>query len=230
MKPPNRLGLLFLASLGVATAGLRPRAQTTAPAGLTVVLLLDISASVSRVPVVIDQRFAQAFNAFLDGLKPADRAAVGVMTTATHFSRITGDRRTLSADARVLLQVPDGDRLGPSPLWDAIDAAVALVESDRAGRPAVVLVSDGKSSGNVRGLDEVIAHATRSRASINAVLEGPGSAFQARTTDQFDPSDLMGRLTGATGGTRLLDRPPDPRQRNPGPLVTLIMDNLHRTP
>jgi hypothetical protein len=206
-----------------------PAAQSApqTPAGLTVVLLLDFTASVSRVPVLIDQRFAQAFNAFLDGLKPSDRGAVGVIAAETRFSRVSAERRVLAADVRILFQLPDGDRLGPSALWDAIDDAIDIAAADTAGRPAVILMSDGKSTGNVHGLDEVIAHAKRSRVSVNAVLEGPSSTFLARTTEQLDPSELVGRLTDAAGGVRMLDRPSDPRQRNPGPLIASIMERLH---
>jgi hypothetical protein len=141
--------------------------------------------------------------------------------------RLTADHRELSASVRGLLQIPDAERLGPSPIWDALDEALTEAASDPSGRPAVVLFSDGKSSANVHGLDEVIDHATRLHVSIHAVVEGPGSVFMARSPQALDPADLIGRLTSATGGLRLLDRPPDPRQRNPGPLVAQIMDALH---
>jgi hypothetical protein len=63
---------------------------------------------------------------------------------------------------------------------------------------------------------------------VCAVVEGPASVFLARSTQALDPAELVGRLTDATGGLRLLDRPSDPRLRNPGPLVAQIMDVLHR--
>ena len=75
--------------------------------------------------------------------------------------------------------------------------------------------------------DEVIDHAKRLHVSIHAVVEGPGSLFLARSTQALDPAELIGQLTTATDGLRLLDRPADPRQRNPGPLVAQIMDVLH---
>lgn len=216
----------LLPALGFWLLALFPaKAQEAAPSRLNVVLLLDASASVAQLPLQIDQRYAQVFNAFLHGLQPVDRAAVGVVARGVRFTAMTGDRRELTTQIRSLLQVADADRLGPSPLWDAIDQAITLME-DTAGRRAVVLFSDGKSTGNTRGLDEVIGRARRLQVSINAVVEGPGSIFLARTTSALDPADVIERLTQVTGGRRLLDRPSDPRQRNPGPLVSLIMEGL----
>lgn len=196
-----------------------------AASGLTVVLLMDVSASVASLPLQIDQRYAQVYNAFLLGLKPNDRAAVGIIAGRTRFSPMTGNTRELTQNIRALLQVPDADRLGPSPLWDAIDEAMTLAQ-DPAGKPAVVLFSDGKSTGNVKGLDAVIARARQQRVTISAVVEGAGSNFLARTSSALDPADAIERLTQSTGGRRLLDRPGDPRLRNPGPQVALIMDAL----
>jgi len=224
IRPLAALGLVALLSMGPSAA---PQ-NVQAPAGLTVVLVIDLTASVSRVPLPIDQRFAQAYNGFVQGLKPSDRAAVGVIADKTHFGPLTGDLRQLSASARLLLQVPDANRLGPSPLWDAVDEAIALASSDPSGRPAVILFSDGKSTGNVHGLDEVVAHAKKAGVIVSAVLEGPSSAYLVRLAESPDPGELMGRLTDATGGLRLLDRPPDPRQRNPGPMVAEILNVLHQ--
>ena len=192
-------------------------------------LLLDVSASVAYQPLGIDPRYAQVFNAFLFGLKASDRGAVGVISAKPRFTPVTGNQRDLAAAMRLIIQVPDGDRLGPSPVWDAIDAAITLTQEPNA-RPAVVVFSDGKSTGNMKGLDEVIARAQQLHVSVNAVVEGAGANFLARTTSPLDPADLIQRLTDATGGRRLLDRPPDPRQRNPGPLISVIMDALHQPP
>jgi hypothetical protein len=218
--------LAVVIAIGAAT-GVAGQGRPAAPAGLTVVLLLDVTASVTRLPLPIDPRFAQVFNAFLQGLRPADRGAVGVIAGRPRVGRLTSDHRELSTSVRNLLQVPDAERLGPSPIWDAIDEAVTEAAGDPSGRPAVVLFSDGKSSANVHALDDVIDHAKRLHVSIHAVVEGPGSVFLARSTQALDPAALIGQLTTATGGLRLLDRPADPRQRNPGPLVAQIMDVLH---
>ncbi len=203
------------------------QAAPPAAAGLTVALLLDVSASMTHQPLGFDPRYAQVFNAFLEGLKPGDRAAVGVIADRVQLGRVTADRRELSNAVRWLLQVPDAARLGASPLWDALDEVLPLV-ADPARRSAIVLFSDGKASGNHDGLDEVIEHARRLGVSISIVVEGPGSDSLGRTNPGLDPADALEHLAQQTGGRRLLDRPLNPRQRNPGPLIALIMEGLHR--
>jgi hypothetical protein len=188
-------------------------------------------------PLGLDQRFAQVFNAFVQGLQPSDRAAVGVLAGGTRFSPVTSDRRELSTWVRRLLQGSESMRSGASPLWDALTDALPLA-ADPDGRSAIVLFSDGKSTGNMRGLDELLERARASRVVISAVVEGPGTLLLARAAgsgaaprasvaEALDPADAIDRLTRATGGRRLLDRPSDPRQRNPGPMVSLLMQQLH---
>jgi len=190
---------------------------------LTVVLLLDVSASVSRLPMFIETRFVQVFNAFARGLRPGDRAGLGVIGRQFQSSALVSDPRDLPAIARRMLQVPDADRLGPSPIWDAIESAITIVEASN-GRLAVVLFSDGKSTGNVHGLEDVTAHASQARVSINAVIEGDSS--QGPVPSGLDPAELIGSIVKTTGGRLLIDRPANPRDRNPGPLITQIMDGL----
>jgi hypothetical protein len=203
-----------------------PLDRLSASPTLTVVLLLDVSASVSRLPLFIEPRFVQVFNAFLQGLKPGDRAGIGVVARRLRLSQLTSDPRELSTIARGFLQVADTDRLGPSPLWDAVDETIALV-AGQTGRRAIVLFSDGKSSGNTHGLDEVTAHARQLGVSINAVVAGESSPGQGQSTDHLDPADLTESLVQATGGRQLLDRPANPRDRNPARLIAQIMAALH---
>ena len=209
------------------SAGRDRQSAPLAAGGLTVVLLLDVSASMVRQPLLFDPRYAQVFNAFQQGLAPADRAGVGVVAGQLRLSAITSNPRDLSAAVRSLLQVPDLDRLSGSPIWDAIDETLP-VAADPRGRSAIVLFSDGKSGGNVHGLDDVITRARLLHVAIDVVVEGPGSAFLARSDLELDPAAMLGRLAQQTGGRVLLDRPLNPRQRDPGPLVSLIMEELHR--
>lgn len=230
MKLPAIFIALTIAAPLFATADRRPIADQTRAASvesaspLTVVLVLDVSASVSRLPMFVETRFVQVFNAFVRGLRPGDRAGVGVIGRRFQSSALVSDGRDLPAIARRLLQVPDSERLGPSPIWDAIESAITLVEASD-GRLAVVLFSDGKSTGNVRGLQDVTAHANKARVSINAVIEGDSS--QGPVPPGLDPAELVGSIVRTTGGRLLVDRPANPRDRNPGPLITQIMDELH---
>lgn len=208
-----------------------PAQTATAPAierRLSVVLLLDASASMTHEPLLFDSRYAQVFNAFQLALRPGDRAAVGVLAGETRLSAPTSNARELSDAVRWLLQAPDAARLSGSPIRDGLDRTLTLA-ADPARRSAIVLFSDGKSGGNIRGLDDVIARARQLRVSISVVVEGPGSAFLARNTGELDPAAALDCLAQQTGGRRLLDRPLNPRERNPGPLVALIMEFLRES-
>jgi Ca-activated chloride channel family protein len=61
-------------------------------------------------------------------------------------------------------------RLGPWPIWDAVDTAVASLEVE-PGRRAVVLLTDGRSTGNVHGLEEVLQRAVRSAVAVSIIGE-----------------------------------------------------------
>ena len=52
------------------------------------------------------------------------------------------------------VDLPDEERRGPSPIWDALYAVAERLDSVPPPR-AILLLSDGRASGNVRGLDEV---------------------------------------------------------------------------
>jgi hypothetical protein len=215
------------AALSRSSLTARQTSPISVPAApsMTAILLLDVSASVSRVPMMLEPRHVQVFNAFLAGLRAGDLAGVGVIARGFELSAVTADRRELSSAARTLLRVNDVERLGPSPIWDALDGAVAALAA-ASGRRAILLFSDGKSSGNVRGLQEVISHARESDVSISAVVEGESSP--GGTPAGLDPADLIATIVKATGGRIALDRPANPRDRNPVPMIAQMLDDLHR--
>ena len=197
------------------------------PVPLTAILLLDTSASVSRSAMLLDSRFAEIFNAFLFGLKAGDRSAVGVIAKGTRFTTLTSDRREMTAGVRGLLRVLDADRLGPSPIWDATDEALTLLEGE-AGHRAVVLFTDGKASGNLHGSTDVLDHARRAGVTIEAVIEGGGTRLVLQPESALDPADVVRRVAEGSGGHVWLDRPTNSRARNPAIWVTRIMEGLQR--
>jgi hypothetical protein len=218
-------------TMGTTVAGLSTpssvpaRRSFVAADGLSAILLMDTSASVSRSAMLLDPRFTEVFNAFLRGLKAGDRAAVGVIASRPRFTSLTADVREMTAGVRTLLRVLDADRLGPSPIWDATDEALTMLEGE-ATRPVIVLFTDGKSSGNLHGSAEVLAHATRLGATIHAVIEGGGTRLILQPTAALDPADVVGRVAEGSGGRLLLDRPPSARDRNPARAVTQIMEAI----
>jgi hypothetical protein len=218
------------AAPGAPSSALADRSHVPLPApqsqkSLAAILLLDTSASVSRSAMLLDQRFAEVFNAFLGGLEPGDRAAVGIIANQTRFTPLTSDTRELIARVRILLRVQDAERLGPSPIWDATDEALTMLEGDPGPR-AIVLFSDAKASGNRRGSSDILNHAMQAGVVIHAVVEGGGTRLFLQPTTVFDPADIVRRVAEATGGQVWLDRPPNSRDRAPAKWVTQIMQVL----
>ena len=103
------------------------------------------------------------------GLKATDRVRVGTIARTLFLSApFAGGARTLPAPVRRALDVrghqtpeplleshPTSSPLrGPSPIWDAVDAAVDAL-SGEPGVRVIVLLTDGHSTGNQVGLEEV---------------------------------------------------------------------------
>lgn len=225
---------------GRAVSGLR---VTPAPPDLDVVLLLDLSIS---QPL---KRY-EAHTAILDHWLPSlnldagDRARVGVIGATTTFGPwIVRNRVGLWA----LRSLVDTAPTGPSPLWDAVDAATRLLRESPLRTPALVLVSDGRSTGNRIGLDEAIARALAARVAVNVVSEADQQEFYQSGGDvvRFRADEMLRRLAESTGGlyledgiARRLARPrTDPFNyareliqlpNRPGPLLVRIMSALRQ--
>lgn len=225
-----------------------PMAQ---PPPLTVVVLLDVTASVSEAmataravdpydkpgaditgaretlpkPEIIKQPNAPSdlflgplLKALIPGLGTSDRARIGsvsrILRLSSEFSRKPD---ALERAVREALDVPDADRYGPTPLWDAIDSAVSTLD-DESGRRAIVIVTDGLATGNRLGFEAVLAHAIRANVSVSVVCEWwgiprtaqVGKAFHVTSATNWpwklmspfnEPPDLkMEKLSRATGG------------------------------
>jgi Ca-activated chloride channel homolog len=147
---------------------------------INAVLALDTSASLAgkRQADLIG-----AAQALLDGLKPADRAA---LTTFDHAVRpgiaLTGDLRAVRAAL---------DRIHPQGQTSMMDGVfVALTETlEQAGRFLVVVCTDGSDTYSWLQPSEVLEIAKRSNAVIYAV-----------TSADAKRSDALKQLADATGG------------------------------
>jgi hypothetical protein len=165
-------------------------------------------------------------------LRPGDRVSIATVSKGRDpGSPFAVDRQVIFDAARRALSPPTADRYGPSPIWDATDAAITSLESE-PGRRVVVLITDGLSTGNRLGVDAVIDHAWRSSTAIFVVAEASGlprspggwvlgdSTRATWTMISFpfgnSPIGTLARLAEATGGTLAIDglrSTPDPRRR-----------------
>lgn len=165
-------------------------------------------------------------------LRAGDRISVATISkTRDPGSPFTSDREVFFRDIRRALAAPSADRYGPSPIWDATDAAVGRLESE-PGRRVIVLITDGLSTGNRLGLDAVADHAARSSVTIFVVAEASGPPRSGRgwtlgdsthatwtmVSSPFGSSAIgnLARLADGSGGVAVIDgmgSSPDPRHR-----------------
>jgi Ca-activated chloride channel family protein len=147
------------------------------------VLALDTSASISGQR---QKDLIAASEALLDGLKPADRAALTTFSHAVSPSiALTSDLAAVRAELR---------RITPSGETAIMDGTyVALTETlSQSGRSLVVVCTDGYDTASWLMPEEVLESAKRSSAVIYAV-----TAAEARRRPALKD------LTDATGGDML---------------------------
>jgi VWFA-related protein len=182
------------------------------PQPVRLILLLDVSGSMEGNLPLLREASEQLFAR----LRPDDRVRVGSFGMGVTISpAFTRDPRELREALPDVIQ-PDA----PTPLWRAIDQALAAFkdeEEDAAGRPVVLVLSDGKDSGPIDFRQRVVSQAEvidrarrddvmiyavgmRSRGSRRPPSAGIGApGLQAMlTADLPDPG--LARVAEETGG------------------------------
>ena len=183
--------------------------RTPRSGNLSIAFLYDLTISVTRSPVGSDRQLKRTLEALTMALRRGDGLRFGIVARRPYLSdRVVSDG---ALDVSQLVpDVPDDDRRGPSPLWDALDAAVTRLDADPLPR-AVVLVTDGRSTGNVRGIGQALAHAQAVGVSISAmvipipiptiVLTAPPTGGRGQTDKPLpDPAKTLATLADETGG------------------------------
>jgi len=163
---------------------------------LSIVLLVDVSSSlkhlndISSLPADIKR-----------ALGPDDRLSVGRFGSGeTVFSDFTHDAVALDEAARDLKQATAA-RGGPSPIWDAVNTAITSLEQ-QPGRPAIILITDGRVTGNLTRFEFVMQHALASHVTIYSIVWGvPFYNLNLPANADFaQPSRHPRRISLATGG------------------------------
>ena len=172
---------------------------SSADQSIALVLLVDVSAS-NPVPLGVLEKAAD--QALLQPRIPPDLVRVGGLARQLTLSpRFTTDRAELRRAARVVLAARDADRIGPSPLWDGVQTAVEALELEWRRR-AIVMVTDGRATGNVHGMAYVMGHAIAASVLINIVAVPTGMFLpqDGMTAARVRPPALLEEMAGATGG------------------------------
>lgn len=173
---------------------------------ISVVMMLDRSGSM-RGNVGLVERAAQEF---VRRLGPGDAARIG-----SFAERIDIQPAEFTNDTTALLAVLQSDRpvAGPTPLWNAIDEAVAAL-AGREGRKVVLVFSDGGDAPSNFRLDnrsimDVMRHAQRDDVMVYAiglqttVLRRPGGGGLGSMTGSMTslrPDPGLARVADDTGG------------------------------
>jgi len=183
-----------IAVLWLGLVAMMPLQPARAP--LDLVLMVDVSHSVTHPGFFKTDRslIADAATALATALDPADRARLGVFGTTI---ALTPD--ALSGRAAIVKAASGfaGAEGGPSPVWDALNAS-ALALEHAAGHRAVILVSDGRSTGNRMSFAEIVARLEQARLPVFVI------ALDLKRPPTPDPGVRLRELADRTGGKYLL--------------------------
>jgi hypothetical protein len=198
---------------------------TPPPAPLTIVLLLDRTISMETYGDMDDE----VGKSFVPALRPGDRARVGGIANrlalAPAFSASPSD---IIAAGRRALSFRKEERTGPSPIWDALDRAIEVLEAEN-GLRAILLVSDGRATGNRTSASAVGDRAISSGIVVD-VLSGalPMILRQNETTAaRVRPGLALQGIALATGGL-IVPADPTPSTQLPpaGPSLAGFVSDL----
>lgn len=172
-----------------------------APRNLSLVVLVDGTAS---QPLKRYEILDGVLTGLIPNLQPDDRARLALLGNPTKFSAwLPAEIPTAASMARTFLDRPP---IEPSPIWDAVDAATKAF-GDAPAPHALIVISDGRATGNAIGLEEAARRAVAASMPVNVVSEG-GEWLIPQFGDAPDRarSDASLRwLADATGGLFLED-------------------------
>ena len=173
--------------------------QAPAAAPVDVILMVDVSRSVSYGLIRRDRRLLpDAGGALASAVQPGDAVRIGTFGTEILLNPAPLlDGAAIRNEAESLAERAGG----ASPIWDALLAASRAL-GDSGTRRGIVVVTDGRSSGNRVGFAEMVERLQRARIPVFVVsLDKGGEAFP-------DPGARLTQLANATGGTCLyVERP-----------------------
>ena len=144
-------------------------------------LRLAVLVDVSRSDDVIESGEGAMLPLALDravfaALTPGDQVQIGGLSSRMWLSPWLRDRAALVDAVATALRRPEIERYGPSPLWDQIDDVV----NDLGGQPGnrvVLVISDGRGTGNRLSVGTVALHASVSNVTVCAMGEATTSTL-----------------------------------------------------
>ena len=188
------------------------------PSPVSLALLYDLTMAQVAADLRSDQRLKLVLRVVSESLAGRDTVRVGFVTGDVSWSRTfgVGERSTLYSEVVNKISVPVPDRLRNPALCDGLYNAATAVAHDE-GRRAVVVITDGRSGGNIHSFDELVAYAREAHVTLSAVrAPWPGTGRGWRSLEQYltywsqfpvNPNALLSKITTATGGTYIAPQP-----------------------
>jgi Mg-chelatase subunit ChlD len=187
---------------------------------LSVIVLVDatVSAGWRRRPL------DRLLTALSRSLRERDRIAVAAFGRRTTIRDFVPGRSDLARTVRRTTDLEWEERHGESPIWDALYEVAQRLDSVPPPR-AIVLLTDGRATGNVRGLDEVADAIAGRGIAVHVVqqlieqqiYQGSGRAVMVR------PSAPLRRLARFSGGRDVVY---PPRQEDAQQLFVSLGERL----
>jgi Ca-activated chloride channel homolog len=159
----------------------------------SVVVLLDVSASMSRVV----NQLLDAAEAVLRGLPPQDRVRLGTFSRSLQLGPvITGSRLDAIRSLRQGLKPA-----GPSALYDAVASSMEAMAGE-TGRRVVLVLTDGLDTNSRRGFPQVIEPAQRDDQAVFSMAFRDTSSVNGVPVSQMQRAHYRAlmRLAAETGG------------------------------
>lgn len=166
-------------------------------ASMSIVLLLDLSRSVRWQ----DMRLDGHLDEFIASLNDSDRVMIATCCGRTSFGAFREAREDVRAEVQAALNVGDEEGFAGSPVWDAMYEAITILSRQPPPR-ALILMSDGRSSGNHYGLTDVADHAMANDVSVNVIAKHSAQhLYQAgNTVALVQPATPLESVANFTGG------------------------------
>lgn len=164
---------------------------------MSIVLLLDLSRSVRWPTRPLDSHL----EGFISSLNAGDRVMIATCCARTTLGTFKAAGEELGDEVRAALDIDEDEGFAGSPIWDAMHEAITILSRQPPPR-ALILMSDGRSSGNRHGLDEIADHAVANGVSVNVIAKHSAQhLYQAGNTVAIvQPAAPLAGLTRSTGG------------------------------
>jgi len=185
----------------------------------SLVVMFDVSASMGLGDRETEPFLGAVRDGLLTRLTPQDRVAIGVFASEIRLASSSGAATRQLDELRQIVSKDADWRYGPSRLWDAVEAGVAMLETEPRPR-VVVVVSDGEASGNESGSAHVAEKLRIRDVSLWVVSFRPG----------LGDSRLRAFAIGMQGRVfaGYMSRQPDPQRTGLAAALAEVLDAFRR--